>query len=438
LSKSTGLWLDTQTAQKWIKDNPALTTWLSNYSSKNTKSTYLHSLYKFCSWVKLSPQELLEIRGLTDNAAVEVWRKKLGLGKSIAIIADRSGVLFHDLIIRYLTTGETPDMRPNMKGRINKLSESSKWQKRRIDAAIRSFFAYANAPLPALKKPKFQDSDRTNKKEFMELDEAKKIIAATKEPYKALFQAALYAALSQDELLQVIKLWQKIQPELGKDTVKVEFAHRKNNPQPYYVYLPTKIFSNLKTLKQPFRTAKGQPIFGYDIQQTFTRNRQRAQVNKKITLHNFRDLWRTLASKADMKPDVAEFFMGHIIDPMGYNQVYSDEEYVIKEWVKVAAYIDSGLSSEAQGKIIELETVKNATLTQIQAQQKQLAGLSEALRQSLVMQLRETVKLNELETNLAKKKERQQRIDQLEQQLAALDKAAEPIVVAKISPKPTL
>jgi len=130
--------------------------------------------------------------------------------------------------------------------------------------------------------------------------------------------------------------------------------------------------------------------------------------------------------------------MGHIIDPMGYNQVYSDEEYVIKEWVKVAAYIDSGLSSEAQGKIIELETVKNATLTQIQAQQKQLAGLSEALRQSLVMQLRETVKLNELETNLAKKKERQQRIDQLEQQLAALDKAAEPIVVAKISPKPTL
>ena len=41
------------------------------------------------------------------------------------------------------------------------------------------------------------------------------------------------------------------------------------------------------------------------------------------------------------------------------------------------------------------------------------------------MQVRETVKLNELEKNQAKKKERQERIDQLEQQIAALDKAAE-------------
>jgi mannitol-specific phosphotransferase system IIBC component len=126
-----------------------------------------------------------------------------------------------------------------------------------------------------------------------------------------------------------------------------------------------------------------------------------------------------------MKPDVAEFLMGHIIDKMGYNQVYNDEEYVRMEWLKVAGYVDSGLSSEAQGKIIELETVKNATLTQIQIQQKQLAALTESLRQSLVMQVRETVKLNELEKNQAKKKERQERIDQLEQQIAALDKAAE-------------
>jgi hypothetical protein len=332
--------------------------------------------------VKLTPQELLEIRGLTDNGEVEVWRTKLGLGKSIAIIADKPGVLFHDLIIRYLTIGETPDMRPNMKGRINKLSESSKWQKRRIDASIRSFFAYANAPLPALKKPKFQDSDRTNKKEFMELDEAKKIIAATKEPYKTLFQAALYGALSQDELLHLISQWSKIQAQLSKDSVKIEFAHRKNNPQPYYVYLPARIFSNLKTLNQPFRTAKDQPIFGYDIQQTFTRNRKRAQVNKKITLHNFRDLWRTLASKADMKPDVAEFLMGHIIDKMGYNQVYTDEEYVTTEWRKVIGYIDSGLSVEVQGKISE----EMNTLTEQNTMLKdQIIGMLERQRERLGM-----------------------------------------------------
>jgi integrase len=370
MTKSSGLWLDTDTAQKWIKDNPCLKTWLSNFSSSNTKSAYLHSLFKFCAWLKLSPEQLLEIRSLSNNGAVEKWRSKLGLGKSYAIISDKAGALFHDLIHLYLTEGEVPDMRPNMKGRINKLSESSAAQKKRIDYSIRSFFDYSNGPLPKLKKAKYEDSDRSKKAEFMNLDEAKQIIAATKEPYKTLFNAALFAALGQDELLQLAKQWPVIKPQLSKsEVIKVEFARRKNNPQPYYIFLPSVIFSNVKALKNPFITAKGQSIHGYDIRQTFKRSQKRAGVTKRITPHNFRDLWRTLASKSDMKSDVAEFLMGHQIDKLGYNQIYQEDSFVKNEWDKLRAFIAAEGISEAVSK--ELDEQK-ASISALSEQNKML------------------------------------------------------------------
>jgi integrase len=360
MGKSSGLWLDGDTAQNWIRENASLRTWLSNFPSQDTRSSYLHSLYKFCSWAKLTPQQLLEIRSLPDNGAVEEWRKKLGLGKSYAIVSDKAGVLFHDLINLYLTEGEIPDMRPNMKGRINRISESSRAQKKRIDSSIRSFFDCNNGPLPKLKKPKFEDTDRTRKADFMDLDEAKAIIAATKQPYKTLFQAAFYGALSQDELLQLIRQWPEIQAQLKAGVVKLDFARRKNNPQPYYIFLPSVIFSDLKNVKTPFRTAKGAPIHDYDIRQTFHRSQKRAGVRKRITPHNFRDLWRTLASKADLKPDVAEFLMGHRIDKLGYNQIYQDEPFIRKEWSKLKAFIEGGpgISSEQLEKLVTPEIVE--------------------------------------------------------------------------------
>jgi len=332
-------------------------------------------LYKFCGWLKLTPQQLLEIRSEQGKGAVEKWRRKLGLGRSYAISSDKAGVLFHDLILHYLTQGEVRDMRPNMQGRINKLSESSASQKKRIDASIRSFFDCNNGPLPKLKKATFEDMDRSKKADFMELDEAKQIIAATKQPYKTLFQAALFSALGQDELLQLAKQWPAIQNQLKEDVVKVEFARRKSNPQPYYVYLPSNIFSELKSKKEPFKTGKGAPIYGYDIRQTFHRSQKRDGVSKRITPHNFRDLWRTLASKSDLKQDVAEFLMGHQIDPLGYNQIYKDEAFVKNEWLKLRAFIAGGPPTATRNELIE----RDKTIQQMQNQIDALQGQYETI-----------------------------------------------------------
>jgi len=57
--------------------------------------------------------------------------------------------------------------------------------------------------------------------------------------------------------------------------------------------------------------------------------------------HELRDLFRTRWQKSRADPDAAEFFMGHVIDPNGYNkafrdQAYAEEQYLLAEpWLNI-------------------------------------------------------------------------------------------------------
>jgi integrase len=65
--------------------------------------------------------------------------------------------------------------------------------------------------------------------------------------------------------------------------------------------------------------------------------------------HEIRDLFRTRWHKSGADPLVAEFMMGHQIDPLGYNKAMRDEAYVRVEYLKAEPWLN--LISEDPEKV---------------------------------------------------------------------------------------
>ncbi|MCJ7760398.1 hypothetical protein MUP59_04565, partial [Candidatus Bathyarchaeota archaeon] len=57
-------------------------------------------------------------------------------------------------------------------------------------------------------------------------------------------------------------------------------------------------------------------------------------------LHELRDIFRMQFGKSPAKPEIAEFMMGHIVDPLGYNQVGKDERFCQDEYRKALPYLN--------------------------------------------------------------------------------------------------
>jgi len=53
---------------------------------------------------------------------------------------------------------------------------------------------------------------------------------------------------------------------------------------------------------------------------------RRHRTGKNI--HELRDSFRTIWTKTGRAPEVAEFIMGHVGDPLGYDKAYRDEKWV--------------------------------------------------------------------------------------------------------------
>ena len=118
-------------------------------------------------------------------------------------------------------------------------------------AAVRAFFKSeaVRAALPD-ETFKIEEGSRVRRsKDFSMVrregvEQAKRIILATKEPYRTLYWAALYGAMGDDELCHLNEEWAEIREQLqsGKDPVQVTFNYRKENELPYYTFVPARIF----------------------------------------------------------------------------------------------------------------------------------------------------------------------------------------------------
>ncbi|MCJ7631688.1 hypothetical protein MUP77_04705, partial [Candidatus Bathyarchaeota archaeon] len=109
-------------------------------------------------------------------------------------------------------------------------------------------------------------------------------------------------------------------------------------------------------------------------------------------LHELRDLFKTQFSKSPAKLMVADYCLGHSIDPLGYDKSFRDEKFFRDEYRKAVPYLEIMSSGRPFHQIDESE-VENLRkevehLKQLQEPRKQTIELMEqALEDPQIVEL---------------------------------------------------
>jgi hypothetical protein len=98
--------------------------------------------------------------------------------------------------------------------------------------------------------------------------------------------------------------------------------------------------------------------------------------------HELRDVFRTRWEKSGASGAVAEFLMGHVGDPLGYNKAQNDESYVRSEWNKASKWlnivtmdpsklsqdeVEREVQTQVEKRLREAESRRDAEIQQIKA-----------------------------------------------------------------------
>ncbi len=326
-----------------MKHHPAAKKFLARLPSPATRNAYGQILHAFCEWSGKSPEDLLAMRVKDKN----------------------QGYTVVDLIQEFLQTGTYKDGRRGFEGKTVHVSKSSRDRRKVIYAALRSFFAHHRAALPSDRTFKISENGRIPTTQYMELDKARAIVAALKEPYRSLYTVALYSGMGQGELVALNEAWPHLRRQLmeGSDPVRVDFARRKTNENPYFTFCPARLLKPFSDYTQsPFRILtkhekqrRARPIIGHDLEVAWKYARKRAGFKEGYRGHHLRDLFITLGYKVGIAKESTDFMTGHQIDRYGYLQLSREPGKVLEDWRKIERFLDGGLTVEAESRIRELE-----------------------------------------------------------------------------------
>ena len=70
-------------------------------------------------------------------------------------------------------------------------------------------------------------------------------------------------------------------------------------------------------------------------------------------LHELRDVFRTQWEKSPAKGSVAEYMMGHKVDPLEYNKAHKDDKWTLQEYKKARSMLEILSSARPFGLIDE-------------------------------------------------------------------------------------
>jgi len=364
-------WIKSEVAQKFVAENPTVAKWLGIFDSTATKGNYGRILYHFCKWAGKSPAELLELQRQAKIGGPDTEFKVLD-----------------DLVHKFLLQGIINDDSIRGRGRQIKISETGKANRQLFNAAIRSFYSHNRLPLPRDPNFKIKEKSRVNGTlEQVQVQDARAIIGATKDPYRTLFACAMFAGLGQGELILLNELWPEIRDQVkaGSDPVTLRFSHRKLNEKEYFTFIPKRLlepFIDVPT--EPFRTGRGTPVSGPDLETSWKFAKKRAGITKRFRIHDLRDLFRTLCWRVEIAGETANFLMGHsIANEHGYLRMIQEEGKVAEQWGKVRSYLETGVATELAGKLLAKSSEENQelreSLRQMQEQVKTLQGQFETI-----------------------------------------------------------
>lgn len=295
-----------------------------------TYKSYITAFGHFKRWLDehggalagLTPDELVEYQKNTDN------------GTQYDIL---------DLVQTWAQGLRTPD------GRDWRLAS-----KKGCYAAIRSFFSHNRAPLP--RDPFTLRSDTPDSEGTLTIENIRDVALASKPVYRAVFLSMFQGALDLQGFIHWnMHGWEDLQQALRDphvDTVKIRLPKRKRSRKPFHTfigadaikairdYLPTRpqdadeeaiFYSQYKT---PLQKSTLQHYWLDRLTKLGLIKRRPGTGSQRYgkNLHELRDVWRSQWEKSPAKASIAEFCMGHMIDPLEYNKAYKDEEWTLEQY----------------------------------------------------------------------------------------------------------
>ena len=264
--------------------------------------------------------------------------------------------------------------------------------KQREYAALRSLFAHNRAELP--KDPTFRiRSQRPSVVGILTVEEIRDMVLSCKKVYRAIFLTIFQGGIGLDEFNHWnLTGWEKLREDLRgePELIRIDLPGRKmrKNMSPYYTLVGSDAIKALKEwvdVRPPdaeaiFTNQYGAPFSIRSIQLYWIRHLEKLGFIKREkngkssnrygkNPHEMRDVFRSQWEKSPAKGSVAEFMMGHTVDPLHYNKAYRDEEWVREEYLQALPMLEimSGDTpfgkfngktvKKLQGRISELEAI---------------------------------------------------------------------------------
>jgi hypothetical protein len=198
----------------------------------------------------------------------------------------------------------------------------------------------------------------------------------------------------------VMQFKQKIHP------IRLDLPGRKTNENTFYTFIGKDAVDALVEYFEKERgwPRPGEPVWLSDEKKTVTRaafkqtwmrllrrigliSKKRGNIGSRYGYnpHEMRDLAKsflhTHAKKDGFDMDCAEFWLGHVVDPLGYDKFHLDQEYVRKQYLIAEKYLNiistppGAMSEKEQEKLLglinEMEQLKRDLLQIREAQLKE-------------------------------------------------------------------
>jgi len=377
----------------WKQQYPSIKKWLDNLRP-GTQDRYIAYAHEYFKWV--------------ETQAPEPYR-----GKNPEQLLD-----MQDACVRQRERFQQVDL---LKTWINKREGAYK-SKQLMKSAIYSFYAANHVPLP--RDINFTvHGDRATVNGYLSVEELRQIILSSNELFQAVFTIMWQACMGAEEFTYFnTHSWPQVKEQLdqGKQLIRVDLPGRKHmRMKPsgnYFTFFGKDAITKLKqylefrkglelreirSKRQPHRkktweippieqaifiNEKYKLLSREDISSYFKRHAWRLGIIKKVEgdpriryrahAHEMRDTFRTEWNLTPAKPFMAEFFMGHVIDPNKYNKImqrpkWAEEQYRLAEpFLNILSEDPRRVETKDINKIVE-ERVKER-VKELQARLEEL------------------------------------------------------------------
>jgi len=250
--------------------------------------------------------------------------------------------------------------------------------KQKVKTTLRSFFLHNRAELP--RDPSFiVRSEKQRVIGNLTIEEVRDMVLSSKPAYQAIFLSMLQGGMGVAEFEHWnLNGYENLMKQLKNDSDVIEInlhgRKRARNVRPYNSFIGGDAINAIKKwlLHRPknaeaiFTNQYGKPITVGAVQLYWLRHLRKLGLISKPkendvshrtgkNIHKLRDVFCSQWEKSPAKVSVAEYLMGHQVNPLEYNKAFKDSKWTRREYLKALPMLQIISSGRPFGQIEESE-----------------------------------------------------------------------------------